>query len=161
QKPNNPDTVRDWKLALDAIVKKQGTFNLVFHPHGWIKAEQIIELIDHAVAKHGKKVKFLTFKECAERLNRHLLQGKAIRNADGSQRQIDDSTNFGSRFVLKRDVDGDGSVDVISQDARGPTGQVTVWIRDKSRGESEYAFAFSAPQRVTRIDEQQRDAGFR
>jgi len=70
QKPNNPDTVRDWKLALDACVLKQGTFNLVFHPHGWIKPEQIVELIDHAVAKHGQKVKFLTFRECAERLNK-------------------------------------------------------------------------------------------
>jgi putative membrane-bound dehydrogenase-like protein len=72
QKPNNPDTIRDWKLALDACVIKQGTFNLVFHPHGWIRNDQIVELIDHAVAKHGKKVKFLTFKECAERLNDKL-----------------------------------------------------------------------------------------
>jgi putative membrane-bound dehydrogenase-like protein len=78
QMPNNPDTVRDWKLALDACVLKQGVFNLVFHPHGWIRAEQIVELIDHAVEKHGKKVKFLTFRECAERLNKSLT---AIRKA--------------------------------------------------------------------------------
>lgn len=83
QGPNNPDTVRDWKLALDACVIKKGTFNLVFHPHGWIKAEQIVELIDHAVAKHGKKVKFLTFRECAERLNRHLFGGLALREETG------------------------------------------------------------------------------
>src|SRR4030095_4976881 len=62
-------------------VIKQGTFNLVFHPHGWIKAEQIVELIDHAVTKHGKKVKFLTFKECAERLNKNLLGGQRLRDA--------------------------------------------------------------------------------
>src|SRR5262245_5050101 len=55
QKPNNPDTLRDWKLALDACVIKQGTFNLVFHPHGWIRNDQIVELIDHAVTKHGKR----------------------------------------------------------------------------------------------------------
>lgn len=87
QGPNNPDTVRDWKLALDACVIKQGTFNLVFHPHGWIKAEQIVALIDHAVEKHGKKVKFLTFRECAERLNRHLLLGSPIRNEKGGRGQ--------------------------------------------------------------------------
>ena len=47
-KPNNPITVRDWKAALDATVIKQGVFYLVFHPHGWIRPEQIVELIDHA-----------------------------------------------------------------------------------------------------------------
>ncbi|MBC7852186.1 MAG: c-type cytochrome, partial [Pirellulaceae bacterium] len=84
QKPNNPDTVRDLKLALDAVVLKKGVYNLVFHPHGWIRSEQIVDLIDHAVAKHGKKVKFLTFKECAERLNMNLLLGNAIRDAKGN-----------------------------------------------------------------------------
>ena len=78
--PNNPDTVRDLKAALDITVLKQGVFNLVFHPHGWIKSEQVIELIDHAVAKHGKKVKFLTFKECVERLNKNLLHGDTLRD---------------------------------------------------------------------------------
>src|SRR5581483_4994481 len=52
-KPNNPLTVRDWQAALDATVIKQGVFCLVFHPHGWIKNEQVIELIDHATAKYG------------------------------------------------------------------------------------------------------------
>src|SRR6202012_2095546 len=53
QMPNNPETVRDLKIALDITVQKQGVFNLVFHPHGWIKSEQVIEFIDHAVARHG------------------------------------------------------------------------------------------------------------
>src|SRR6476469_5178255 len=75
QKPNNPDTVRDLKLALDAVVLKKGVYNLVYHPHGWIRSEQIVDLIDHAVTKHGKKVKFLTFKECAERLNKNFRCG--------------------------------------------------------------------------------------
>ena len=64
------------KAALDCVVLKQGVFNLVFHPHGWIKPEQVVELIDHAVAKHGKKVKFLNFREAQERLNKNLLRGK-------------------------------------------------------------------------------------
>jgi len=103
QKPNNPDTVRDWKLALDAIVLKKGVFNLVFHPHGWIRAEQIVELIDHAQEKHGKKVKFLTFKECAERLNGELLRSRSIRTSDGSRRKV---------YVVDSQPDGFMDVDV-------------------------------------------------
>src|SRR5262245_10414455 len=101
QKPNNPDTVRDWKLALDACVLKQGTFNLVFHPHGWIRNDQIVELIDHAVTKHGKKVKFLTFKECAERLNERMLLGQPLRTPDGT-----------AAGMTVADMGGDGFIDV-------------------------------------------------
>jgi len=79
-KPNNPITVRDWKAYLDAVVIKQGVFNLVFHPHGWIKAEQIIDLIDYAETKYGKRVKFLTFKEALERLTRNMRTGKLLRD---------------------------------------------------------------------------------
>jgi hypothetical protein len=102
QKPNNPDTVRDLKAALDITVLKQGVYNLVFHPHGWIKAEQIVELIDHAVEKHGKKVKFLTFREALDRLQRNLLNGGSLR----------DSRNGMAAAIL--DLDGDGYQDVVS-----------------------------------------------
>src|SRR4029077_19945145 len=88
QKPNNPDTLRDLKAALDITVLKQGVYNLVFHPHGWIKAEQIVELIDHAVAKHGKKVMFLTFREALERINKNVLDGKPLRDDKGADRGI-------------------------------------------------------------------------
>ncbi|MBC8116483.1 MAG: hypothetical protein H7062_18995, partial [Candidatus Saccharimonas sp.] len=101
-KPNNPDTVRDLKAALDITVLKQGVFNLVFHPHGWIKAEQVIELIDHAVAKHGKKVKFLTFKECVERLNGNLKLGVGIARERGHAVE--------NRLL---DVDQDGHMDIV------------------------------------------------
>ena len=80
RKPNNPKTVADLKAALDAVVLKQGVFNLVFHPHGWIQAEQIVELIDHAVRTHGKKVKFLNFREAQERLDKNLLGGNPLRD---------------------------------------------------------------------------------
>lgn len=83
QQPNNPDTVRDLKYALDITVQKQGVFNLVFHPHGWIKAEQVIELIDHAVTRYGKRVKFLTFKEALERLNQNVLDGHSLKSRSG------------------------------------------------------------------------------
>jgi putative membrane-bound dehydrogenase-like protein len=77
----SPITLRDWKAALDATVIKKGVFCLVFHPHGWSKPEQFIDLIDHAVTKHGKKVKFLTFHEAQERLNKNLLDGHLLRDS--------------------------------------------------------------------------------
>jgi putative membrane-bound dehydrogenase-like protein len=76
----SPITLRDWKAALDATVIKKGVFCLVFHPYGWSSPEQIIDLIDHAVTKHGKKVKFLTFREAQERLNKNLLKGSPLRD---------------------------------------------------------------------------------
>ncbi|MCI0680820.1 MAG: polysaccharide deacetylase family protein [Gemmataceae bacterium] len=76
QKPNNPKTVEDWKAALDCTVIKQGVFNMVFHPHGWIRNDQVVEFIDHAVAKHGKKVKFLNFREAEERLSKGRIGPK-------------------------------------------------------------------------------------
>ena len=76
---NNPLTVDDWKAAIDLTVAKRGCFSLVFHPHGWIKPEQVVELIDHAVATHGTKVKFLNFRETAERLNRAYCGGRTLR----------------------------------------------------------------------------------
>lgn len=102
QKPNNPKTVEDMKTALDITVLKKGVFNLVFHPHGWIKAEQVVELIDHAVTNHGKKVKFLTFREADDRLNEYLLAGQSLRAADGSDNGV---------RVL--DVNNDGFMDVL------------------------------------------------
>ena len=103
QQPNNPKTLEDWKAALDITVHKQGVFNLVFHPHGWIKAEQVVELIDHAVAKHGKKVKFLTFREALDRLNGSALSGTPLRS-DGKA----------SSAPVLVDVNEDGYLDVLS-----------------------------------------------
>lgn len=102
QKPNNPRTVEDMQAAIDAVVAKQGVFDLVFHPHGWIRSEQIVQLIDHAVAKYGRKIKFLTFREARDRLNRNLLAGQPLRAADGGEN--------GVRIV---DLDGDGFQDVV------------------------------------------------
>ncbi|NQV27343.1 MAG: c-type cytochrome [Rhodopirellula sp.] len=102
QQPNNPKTVEDMKTALDITVLKQGVFNLVFHPHGWIKAEQVVELIDHAVEKHGKKVKFLNFREAHDRLNENLLAGQPLRKTDGSDN--------GVRLL---DLNRDGFMDVV------------------------------------------------
>ncbi|HEV8379309.1 MAG TPA: polysaccharide deacetylase family protein, partial [Tepidisphaeraceae bacterium] len=82
-KPMNPGTVADMKSAIDVTVFKQGGFFFVYHPHGWIANSQVVELIDHAVAKHGKKVKFLSFRECQERIDKNMLGGQSLRAEDG------------------------------------------------------------------------------
>ena len=102
QKPKNPRTVADMKAALDAVVLKQGVFDLVFHPHGWIENTQVVELIDHAVKAHGKKVKFLNFREAQERLDKHLLGGQPLRAANGQDN--------GVRIL---DLNNDGYLDVV------------------------------------------------
>jgi putative membrane-bound dehydrogenase-like protein len=102
---NNPATVADWKAALDATVLKQGTMTMIFHPHGWIRSEQLVELIDYAVQKYGRQVKFLTFREAQDRLNQNLLAGHPLRAPDGSDN--------GVRLL---DLNNDGYMDVISSD---------------------------------------------
>ena len=84
---NNPITVEDWKAALDITVHKQGVFDLVFHPHGWISSAQVVDFIDYAVEKHGPKVKFLNFREAADRLNRTQTGGLPLRKATASDRE--------------------------------------------------------------------------
>src|SRR3989440_8910881 len=103
QGPNNPITVADWKVALDATVLKQGTFTFIFHPHGWIQSTQLVEFIDYADSKYGKKVKFLNFREAQERLDQHLLPSGPLRAANGQDN--------GVRLL---DLNGDGYLDVIS-----------------------------------------------
>lgn len=100
--PANPRTVADMQVALDLTVLKQGVFNLVFHPYEWLRVEQVIELVDHAVSRHGQRVKFLTFREAHDRLTEHLLAGQQLRDAQGGDN--------GVRLV---DLDGDGFQDVV------------------------------------------------
>ncbi|MFP6766143.1 MAG: neutral/alkaline non-lysosomal ceramidase N-terminal domain-containing protein, partial [Planctomycetaceae bacterium] len=102
QQANNPKTVEDMKLAMKLTVEKKGVFNLVFHPHGWIRSEQVVDIIDYAVAEFGTRVRFLTFREAYDRLNRHLLDGNPLRAPNGSDN--------GVRIV---DVNRDGYMDVV------------------------------------------------
>jgi putative membrane-bound dehydrogenase-like protein len=102
-KAKNELTVRDWFACLDATVKKQGTMNFVFHPHGWIDNTQIVEFIDYAQATYGKRVKFLTFHEALDRLNKNLLNGHPLR----------DPKTGADNGVRLLDVNGDGYMDVV------------------------------------------------
>ena len=94
--------LEDWKAGLDYVVKKQGVFTAVFHPHGWSSPKQWVEFIDYAEAAYGKKIKFLNFREALERLEKHALAGHSLRATDGNERQV--------RLL---DVNGDGQMDVV------------------------------------------------
>lgn len=102
QGATNAITVADWKSALDVTVLKQGVFTMIFHPHGWIRNDQIVELIDYAVAKYGKKIKFLNFREAQERLDKNLLAGQPLR-----------ATNGQDNGVRLLDLNHDGYLDVV------------------------------------------------
>ncbi|RPH42432.1 MAG: dehydrogenase, partial [Planctomycetota bacterium] len=112
-KPNSPATVEDLKATIDTVVEKQGTWTFVFHPHNWIKNSQLVELVDHAVEKHGRKVLFLNFREAQERLDKNLLGGHPLRRADG-----------GDNGVRILDVDGDGHVDVVIGNDKAKTTRI-------------------------------------
>jgi putative membrane-bound dehydrogenase-like protein len=118
-KPDAQQSVDDMKAALDACVIKQGVYTLVFHPHNWIKNTQIVELIDHAVAKHGSKVKFINFREAAEQL-------RIYTHVEG---EIETCTN---EFLI--DIDGDNDFEeFISEDGRSRVKSVKGGVRNYYR----------------------------
>jgi hypothetical protein len=118
QGANNPKTIGDAKAAIDAAVLKQGVVNMVFHPHGWVRSDQLVEIIDHVTQKHGERVTFLNFRECLERLNDHLLAGQALRAKNGQDN--------GVRLL---DVNGDGYLDVVIGNEK--VRQTRVWLPEK------------------------------
>ncbi len=130
-----PQMLEDWKRALDVTVQKQGVMNLVFHPHGWCSSKQVVELIDYAWKKYGKKVKFLNFGECAERLNQNLLKGSSLRKKDGSDNSV---------RVL--DANNDGFMDVLI----GEKKLTRVWNPAKSRW-IEYKLPFDPMQTLAGV----------
>jgi putative membrane-bound dehydrogenase-like protein len=123
---NNPVTVADWIASLDATVLKQGTMTMIFHPHGWIRNDQLVELIDYAVQKYGTRVKFLNFREAQDRLNQNLLAGHALRASDGSDN--------GVRLL---DLNNDGFLDVVFSD--GHHSKTRIW-NPQSKSWSESSF---------------------
>jgi len=100
--PKTPTMLDDWKAALDSVVRAQGVFTAVLHPHGWSGAEQWVEFIDYAQQAYGPRVKFLTFREALERLEKNALEGNPLRAQGG-----------GDGGVRLLDVDADGFMDVV------------------------------------------------
>jgi len=139
----NAATVRDWEAALDAAVLKQGTFTFIFHPYGWIRPEQLVEFIDYAEAKHGKKVKFLNFREAGERLDRNLLAGEPLRAPNGQDN--------GARLL---DINNDGYLDVVIGNER--VRKTRLWRPGKNEWEES---DFPAVLASAGADGNRRDAG--
>ncbi len=119
-KPCNPQTVRDMQAAIDAVVIKQGVYTLCFHPYDWLKAEQVVEVVDHAAARHGSKVAFLQFHDVLERITRNALGGQALRAPDGQDNGV---------RVL--DLDADGFMDVVI--GNGQLRQTRRWVPAKGQ----------------------------
>jgi len=120
QRPYNPITVRDMKAAIDAAAIKQGIYVLTFHPGAWIRAEQVIELIDHATKQHGRRIMFLNFREAYERLTENMLGGQPLRAANGQDNGV---------RVL--DVNNDGYMDVVIGNEH--VRQTRIWSPETNR----------------------------
>ena len=102
QQANNPKTVADIETAIDKTVALRGLYTLCFHPHGWIRSSQVIEILDHVVNRYGRRVRFLNFHDAIERLTLNLLGGVPLRSAEGNDNGV---------RVL--DLNADGFLDVI------------------------------------------------
>ena len=124
--PTNAATVADWQLALDAVVRAQGVFTSVFHPHGWLRNDQIIQCIDYAERTYGKKVKFLTFKEAVARLNKNLLLRTPLWETGGYIQSV--------RLL---DQNNDGYMDLVINHPTGGSA-VRTWNATESRWEELY-----------------------
>ena len=100
--PTIRETVGRLEAGLDATVVKQGVFTLVFHPYDWIATSRSSSSSTTPCKQHGKKVKFLNFREAQERLDKNLLAGQSLRTADG-----------GDNGVRLLDLNDDGYIDVV------------------------------------------------
>ncbi len=136
--PKTPAMLDDWKAALDAVVRAQGVFTSVFHPHGWSAPEQWVEFIDYAESTYGARVKFLTFREALDRLEKNALAGHPLRATDG-----------GDAGVRLLDVDADGFMDVVIGTA---SAQLTrVWVPKENRWRDTVTPARLAPDALAKF----------
>src|SRR5262249_10009183 len=98
-------------------------FCLVFHPYDWSTPQMIVDLIDHATAKHGKKVKFLNFRECMERLNKNVLVGHPIRDVNTGEPGIGEiwkwNTGTHVSVLIYKDTEQSGEFRAWDTDSGG------------------------------------------
>ena len=78
----------------------------------------MVDIIDHVEKKHGKKAKFLNFRECANRINKNLLAGQPLRAENGQDN--------GVRLL---DMNNDGYLDVVIGNER--LRRTRVWLPQK------------------------------
>ncbi len=128
---SHPKSLEDMKAVFDAVARKQGVYAPTFHPRDWLGNDQMIGLINHIVARHGKKAKALTFFEIQERINANLLVGQPLRHPETG----DDN---GVRLL---DLDMDGSMDVVI--ANDEMRRTRIW-RAKERRWQEGSFPLSS-----------------
>jgi hypothetical protein len=118
--PTSPATVADLQAILDRIVEMRGLYTLCFHPHGWIRNDQVAGLVEYAARRHGRRVRFLSFHDAIERLERNALGGASLRGEDGS--------DAGVRLL---DIDADGFMDAIV--ARDERRESRIWMPREGR----------------------------
>ena len=72
-------------------------------------AEQRVEFIDYAQEKYGKRVKFLTFREALERIEKNALHDSPLRHSW----KLDGTGEWHRSTARLLDIDGDGFMDVV------------------------------------------------
>jgi len=98
---NSDETVQDWKRALDIIVSQRGVMTICFHPHGYIRAEQLVAFIDYADKTYGNKITFLNCREIMDRITMNALAEQPLVDSNGRDNGV---------RVL--DINADGYLDV-------------------------------------------------
>lgn len=132
----HPQTATDYQAAIDATMLKQGTANLTCHPSDWIGNRLLLQVVDETIEKHGPRIKFLSFRECLDRINQHLLAGHPLRAAVG-----------GDNGVRLIDLNNDGYLDVV---VGNDEAKITrVWLPDERRWRET-----SFPVQIVRVTEQ-------